>query len=59
MRNWVWVGVAMVVAAITGFWFLTHRAPQAPADASAAPSVQLATVRFGDYAVVLSEAGSI
>ena len=59
MRNWVWVGVAMVVIAIAGFWFLTHRPSQTPADTSAAPSVQLATVRFGDYAVVLDEAGSI
>ncbi len=59
MRNWMWVGVAMVVVAVAGFWFLTHRPAQTPADTSAAPSVQLATVRFGDYAVVLNEAGAI
>ncbi len=59
MRNWMWVGVAMVIGAIAGFWFLTHRPSQTPADTAAAPSVQLATVRFGDYAVVLDEAGSI
>ncbi len=59
MRNWMWVGVAMVVVAIAGFWFLTHRPAQAPADTSAAPAVQLATVRFGDYDVVLNESGSV
>lgn len=59
MRNWMWVGVAMVVVAVAGFWLLTHRPVQTPADSSAAPAVQLATVRFGDYAVVLDEAGSI
>ena len=59
MRSWMWVGVAMVVAAVAGFWFLTHRPVEAPADSSAAPAVQLATVRFGDYAVVLDETGSI
>lgn len=59
MRNWAWVGIAMVIAALAGFWFLTHRPSQTPADTSAAPSVQLATVQFGDYAVVLNESGSI
>ncbi len=59
MRNWMWVGVAMVIAALAGFWFLTHRPSQAPADTSAAPAVQVATVRFGDYDVVLNESGSI
>lgn len=59
MRNWMWVGVAMVIVAVAGFWFLTHRPAQAPADTSAAPAVQLATVQFGEYAVVLNESGSI
>lgn len=59
MRNWMWVGVAMVIVAVAGFWFLTHRPSQAPADTSAAPAVQLATVRFGDYDVVLNESGAI
>ncbi|MBV8637286.1 MAG: efflux RND transporter periplasmic adaptor subunit [Candidatus Eremiobacteraeota bacterium] len=59
MRNWMWIGVAMVVIAVAGFWLLTHRPSQAPADTSAAPSVQLATVRFGEYDVFLNESGSI
>ncbi len=59
MRSWMWVGVAMIVVAIAGFWVLTHRPSHVPAETSAAPAVQLATVKFGEYAVVLSESGSI
>lgn len=59
MRKWMYAGIAMVAIAVAGMWLLTHRTAQAPADSSAAPSVALATVRFGEYAVVLDESGSI
>lgn len=59
MRKWMWAGAVMVAVAAAGLWVLTHRPYQAPAAISSTPSVQLATVRFGDYAVVLDESGSI
>lgn len=59
MRNWMWAGIAMIVIAIGGFWWYTHRQPLAPANESGAPSVPLAPVRYGDYNVVLAETGSV
>ena len=59
MRKWIWAGVVVVVA-IAGFLWLRHKpSPDGAAQSEAAPSVQLATVRYGDYAVVLNEAGHV
>ncbi len=59
MRKWMWAGVIVVVA-IAGFFLLRHKSsPDAAAQSEAAPSVQLATVRYGDFSVVLSEAGHV
>lgn len=54
----MWVGAAMAAVAIGGLWILVHRPSQDAAQRSFAPSVELATVRYGDFAVVLDESGS-
>ncbi|HET9028653.1 MAG TPA: efflux RND transporter periplasmic adaptor subunit [Candidatus Aquilonibacter sp.] len=59
MRKWMWLGAAMLVLAIGGFWILTHRGAQTPAQAAGAPDVALATVTYGKYAIRLTESGSV
>ncbi len=59
MSKWMWIGIAMIVVAVGGFWYVTHRPAPAPASSSAAPSVPLAAVRYTGYAVTLTEAGQV
>ncbi|HEY5348847.1 MAG TPA: efflux RND transporter periplasmic adaptor subunit [Candidatus Lustribacter sp.] len=58
MHRWTWfAGGAVVVAAVAAF-VLFHRGAPATAPAGAAPAVDLATVRYAPYAVVLDESGT-
>lgn len=51
-------GAAALVIVAGIWWLLAHRgAPESSAEAT--PSVQLAAVRFGDFAVMLDESGII
>lgn len=60
MRSkWTWASTAIIVAAVAGLWFYTHRRIDVPVRRSSRPSVQLADVRYGTYAVVLTEAGEV
>ena len=59
LPRWTSVGAAAVVVLVAlVLWGRFHaRAPSAPA--AAVPAVTLATVRFGEYAVTLDEAGHV
>lgn len=56
---WGVVAVAVVAAIVIGIVWRNAHAPAAAPAPDAAPSVQLATVRSGEYSVTLREAGHV
>ena len=59
MRKWIWALVAVVAVIVAGVVYAKRSTTPPPAASDAAPSVQLATVRYGEFAVVLNESGHV
>ena len=58
-RRWTYLAGAAVLVIVAGIWWMLAHRGAAESTAEMTPNVQLAAVRYGDFAVVLDESGFI